>query len=117
MKQSEKIFENDFENNVENKKFVVSVHANDGAVMRVLGLIDRRGHRVVSLNMHMPTTTTFQLDIEVEAGTSRQDILIHQIKRLADVFNVLDINPRVIPQVKHEIPDARYSRHDAIFSW
>lgn len=102
---------------VENKKFVVSVHANDGAVMRVLGLIDRRAHRVVAMSMHMPTATTFQLDIEVEAGTPRQDILIHQIRRLADVFNVLDINPRVIPQAVLEVPDARYSRHDAIFSW
>lgn len=102
---------------IENKKFVVSVHANDGAVMRVLGLIDRRAHRVVRMNMHMPTDTTFQLEIEVEAGTPRQDVLIHQIKRLADVFNVLDINPRVTPQVTKEIEDARFSRRDAIFSW
>jgi len=104
-------------NSVENKKFVISVHANDGAVMRVLGLIDRRAHRVIALNMHMPTDSTFQLEIEVEAGSPRQDVLIHQIRRLADVFNVLDINPRVVPVVKHKVPDARYSRHDAIFSW
>ena len=103
---------------MESKKFVISVHANDGAVLRVLGLIERRGHRVMSMRSHMPTSDTFHLEVEIEPGTPRQDVLIHQIKRLADVFNVLDINPRAQVEPKKLLPPTmRYSRHDAIIQW
>lgn len=76
------------------QRFVVSMHANDGAVGRALGLIDRRGHQVVQMNMHMPTDTTYQLDLVLKDGTARQNVLLHQLNRLGDVFNVLCISER-----------------------
>lgn len=76
------------------QRFVVSMHANDGAVGRALGLIDRRGHQVVKMKMHMPTDTTYQLDLVLKDGTARQNVLLHQLNRLGDVFNVLCIRER-----------------------
>jgi acetolactate synthase regulatory subunit len=96
---------------VETKKFSIDLNANDGALLRVIGLIERRGHRVISMHSYMPTPVTFKLELEIEKGTPRQDVLIHQIKRLADVVEARDMTAEEL-QAGMQKNVLRYSRHD-----
>ena len=73
------------------KVLSIDISANDGAVLRVLGLTERRGHRVQKMHAYMPSSTSFKLEVQIEEGTPRQDVLIHQVKRLPDVVNAKDI--------------------------
>ena len=93
------------------KKISIDVNANDGAILRVLGLIERRGHRIITMHSFMPTDTRFKLEVEIEIGTPRQDILLHQIKRLGDVVDAKDLSAEEL-RVAMDAIAQRYSRHD-----
>ena len=95
------------------KKISIDINANDGAMLRVLGLIERRGHRVITMHSFMPTSTSFKLEVEIETGTPRQDVLIHQIKRLGDVIDAKDMSVEEL-RVAMDAIARRYSRHDVI---
>jgi len=95
----------------ETKKFSIDVSANDGAVLRVLGLIERRGHRVKAMHAFMQTPTSFKLEVEIEEGTPRQDVLVHQIKRLPDVVEAKDLTSEEL-----KANAVRYSRYDTFLS-
>ena len=100
--------------NIKNsKKIAIDINANDGAMLRVLGLIERRGHRVITMHSFMPTPTSFKLELEIELGTPRQDVLIHQIKRLGDVIDAKDLSTEELRAAMDAIVQ-RYSRHDVI---
>lgn len=102
-------------NKIETKKFSIELNANDGALLRVFGLIERRGHRVISMHSYMPTPSKFILEVEIEAGTPRQDVLIHQVKRLAEVIDAVDISAEELRKGMHTNV-LRYSRHDTIIA-
>lgn len=95
------------------KKISIDINANDGAILRVMGLIERRGHRVISMHSFMPTETSFKLEVEIETGTPRQDVLIHQIKRLGDVVDAKDLSAEEL-RAGMQSTVLRYSRHDVI---
>ena len=95
------------------KKIRIDINANDGAILRVLGLIERRGHRIITMHSYMPTPTSFKLEVEIEIGTPRQDVLIHQIKRLGDVVDAKDLSVEELRATMDAIVQ-RYSRHDMI---
>ncbi|MBT8142354.1 MAG: hypothetical protein HKN88_01935 [Gammaproteobacteria bacterium] len=97
----------------ETRRFAIDLHANDGALMRVLGLIDRRGHRVITMHSLMPSPTRFRLELEIEAGTPRQDVLIHQIQRLADVIKAVNLTEAELAEGLRK-NTLRYSRHDTM---
>jgi len=99
--------------NKDTKKISIDINANDGAILRVIGLIERRGHRIISMHSFMPTETTFKLEVEIEQGTPRQDVLIHQIKRLGDVVDATDLSAEAL-QAGINSTVLRYSRHDMI---
>jgi acetolactate synthase regulatory subunit len=99
---------------INTKKFSIDLNANDGALLRVFGLIERRGHRIITMHSFMPTPTTFKLEVEIEAGTPRQDVLIHQIMRLADVINASDLTAAEL-QAGMQANILRYSRHDMMY--
>jgi len=98
-------------NKIDTKKLSIDVNANDGALMRVIGLIERRGHRIITMHAFMPTKTSFKLEVEIERGTPRQDVLLHQIKRLGDVVDAKDLSKEELREVMDAIVQ-RYSRHD-----
>lgn len=100
---------------IETKKFSIELNANDGALLRVFGLIERRGHRIISMHSYMPTASTFILEVEIEDGTPRQDVLIHQVQRLADVIVAVDISAEELREGMHANV-MRYSRHDTIIT-
>ncbi len=100
-------------NKQNSKKIRIDINANDGAMLRVLGLIERRGHRIITMHSFMPTPTSFKLEVEIEIGTPRQDVLIHQIKRLGDVVDAKDLNAEELRETMDAIV-LRYSRHDVI---
>lgn len=102
-------------NKIETKKFSIDINANDGALLRIIGLIERRGHRVISMHSFMPTPTTFKLELEIEAGTPRQDVLIHQVQRLAEVIKATDISAEEL-QAGMKANVLRYSRHDMMYA-
>ena len=99
---------------IETKKFSIDISANDGAILRVIGLIERRGHRIITMHSFMPTPSTFKLEVEVEAGTPRQDVLIHQVKRLPDVIDATDLTAAELA-AGMQANIQRYSRHDMMF--
>ncbi len=100
-------------NQLYTKKISIDINANDGAILRVLGLIERRGHRVITMHSYMPTNTSFKLEVEIELGTPRQDVLLHQIKRLGDVVDAKDLTGEELAAVL-QATVKRYSRHDMI---
>ena len=95
------------------KKISIDLNANDGAILRVIGLIERRGHRIITMHSYMPTKTSFKLEVEIELGTPRQDVLIHQIKRLGDVVDAKGLSAEELRAVL-EATVQRYSRHDML---
>ncbi len=95
------------------KKISIDINANDGAILRVMGLIERRGHRVISMHSFMPSENSFKLEVEIENGTPRQDVLIHQIKRLGDVVDAKDLSAEDL-RAGMQSTVLRYSRHDVI---
>lgn len=105
-----KQIDHDFDK-AETKRFSILLHANDGALIRVLGLIDRRGHRVTAMHALMPTPVTFKLEVEIEKGTARQDVLIHQIMRLGDVISAVNLSEEELAAGMSD-SKTRYSRHD-----
>lgn len=102
--------------NIETKKFSIDLNANDGALLRVFSLIERRGHRIISMHSFMPTPTTFRMEVEIEAGTPRQDVLIHQVKRLAEVIDAIDISAAELA-AGMQANVLRYSRHDMMYEY
>jgi len=100
---------------IETKKFSIDINANDGAVLRVIGLIERRGHRVKAMHCFMPTATSFKLEVEIEEGTERQDVLVHQIKRLPDVVDAQNLSAEELRRGM-QTTQIRYSRHDTLIA-
>ena len=72
-----------------NIKLNITVKDCEGALVRLLGTIERRGHKLLQLNSRhcpgKPGAREFLLD--VDCGGRSPDVLVRQIRRLYDVLN------------------------------
>ena len=72
-----------------NIKLNITVKDCEGALVRLLGTIERRGHKLLQLNSRncpgKAGAREFLLD--VDCGGRSPDVLVRQIRRLYDVLN------------------------------
>ena len=65
----------------------LSLRSNEGALIRALGLTERRGFRLVSCHLQDAAMNQQRLDLTVSSSRSIQT-LRHQLERLHDVVEV-----------------------------
>ena len=66
----------------------IALNRVEGALVRVLGTIERRGHRVLNMNYEparFKAVTTQNLQMTVDCGDRSAEVLIRQLNRLWDV--------------------------------
>lgn len=68
----------------------IEIFETEGALLRLVGLIERRGFTISSMAMSAPSNGSARVTVELAArGTGRQiDVLTRQIERLFDVHAV-----------------------------
>lgn len=64
----------------------------EGSLIRVLGVIERRGYRLQQLQVRPAGPDSFQLSFSIES-TRDVSILVKQLERLFDVRDVLLVPP------------------------
>jgi acetolactate synthase regulatory subunit len=70
-------------------RLMIEFSAEEGAVSRLLGLIERRGFRVQRLKMGTRRHRgSIMVDVESRDPTRRMDVLSRQIGRLREVSSV-----------------------------
>lgn len=71
-----------------NIKLRITLKECEGALLRLLGTIERRGHRLLNLSSRQlsgtPTSRDFALDVDCRDRSP--DVLLRQIRRLFDVL-------------------------------
>jgi acetolactate synthase II small subunit len=74
-----------------NGRIEIGFAMNEGAVMRLLGLVERRGFEVCGISMAEATDgeAAIALDVRARDASRRLDIVAGQLQRLHDVRNVL----------------------------
>jgi acetolactate synthase regulatory subunit len=80
------------------ERLVVDFAPMEGAVLRLLGLVERRGFRVSGIGMtERPcgTQASLELDVVARDGGRRLDVLGLQLKRLHGVSDVTFAPPQV----------------------
>ena len=71
----------------------ISVHVTlrevEGALVRLLGTVERRGHRLIGVKCGTSVLRTKAQDlrIEVDCGERSPDVLLRQLSRLHDVLS------------------------------
>ncbi len=79
----------------------VQMHRSEGAIVRTLGLIERRGFSVVSIDALPPERSTdLRMQIRVESEARCFDALAGQLNRLRDVTyaGLLSDNAIALPE-------------------
>ena len=68
----------------------ISLSNAEGALIRVLGTIGRRGHKLLGLRSRIsnPGDDFQELLVDIDCGERSPDVLIRQIDRLYDVISV-----------------------------
>ena len=71
-----------------NIKLRVTLKECEGALLRLLGTIERRGHRLVHLSsrQHSNAELSRNLSLDVDCRDRSPDVLLRQIRRLFDVL-------------------------------
>lgn len=71
-----------------NIKLRITLNDCEGALLRLLGTIERRGHRLVNLNSWQAagSGSSRDLALDVDCGDRSPDVLLRQICRLYDVL-------------------------------
>ncbi len=69
----------------------IEFESAEGALLRLIGLVERRGYEVCSMNLPTPATGTMILDLGIMARDGDRDIgvLRRQIHRLTGVRRVM----------------------------
>ncbi len=72
-----------------NIKLRITLKDCEGALLRLLGTIERRGHRLVNLSSWQAAApdASRRLALDVNCGSRNPDVLVRQIRRLYDVLN------------------------------
>jgi acetolactate synthase-1/3 small subunit/acetolactate synthase II small subunit len=72
-----------------NQRLVVSFTPAEGAVVRMLGLVERRGYAVRRVNMEERIDgASMTIDLEPRDPARRVDVVARQLHRLVDVKSV-----------------------------
>jgi acetolactate synthase regulatory subunit len=73
-----------------NIKLNISIHQCEGALIRLLGTIERRGHRLLGLKSRVsgPAENVHRLVVDIDCGERSPDVLIRQLERLYDVISI-----------------------------
>lgn len=67
----------------------MSIHKVEGAMIRLLGLIERRGFSVTAMNAHSDESTQqVEITLQLRSCGRSVDILTRQIEKLYDVRSV-----------------------------
>lgn len=68
----------------------IEIFETEGALVRLLGLIERRGFTISSMAMSAPSNGSARVTVDVAArgGVRQIDVLTRQIERLFDVHAV-----------------------------
>jgi len=68
----------------------LSINNAEGALIRVLGTIERRGHTILGLGSRAsgPGDEIRELHVDVDCGERSPDVLIRQLDRLHDVISI-----------------------------
>ena len=70
-------------------RLLVQFAANEGALLRILGLIERRGYRIRQLDLaEEPNFSTLSILVEPRDAGRRPDVVSRQIGNLYDVRSV-----------------------------
>jgi acetolactate synthase regulatory subunit len=70
-------------------RLVIEFAANEGALLRILGLMERRGYRVRELEMKEEQPhSSLSILLEARDSSRRPDVLARQIGNLFDVRSV-----------------------------
>lgn len=69
------------------RKFECEIAQTEGSLIRVLGVIERRGHRLQELAVQPAGPDGFRLSFSIES-TRDVSILVKQLERLFDVRDV-----------------------------
>ena len=88
----------------------ISLNYVEGALIRLLGTIERRGHRLLGLSSRVcdPAENIQRLVVDIECGERCPDILIRQLERLHDVVS---INRYPRPEVVGYFEPGRRANH------
>ncbi len=68
----------------------ISINNAEGALIRILGTIGRRGHKLLGLRsrISIPGDYIQELLVDIDCGERSPDVLMRQIDRLHDVISV-----------------------------
>lgn len=76
------------------ERLVVSFTPAEGAVVRMLGLVERRGYAVRGVNMEeRGDRASMTIDLEPRDPARRLDVVARQLDRLVDVDSVSIVTP------------------------
>ena len=87
-----------------NIKLNISLNHVEGAVIRILGTIERRGHKLLGLRSRVPDPgdDIRELLVDVNCGERSPDVLMRQLDRLHDVISISrDGRSEVVPGPRH----------------
>lgn len=78
---------------------MISFTAAEGAVVRMLGLVERRGYALRGLAMEEhPTGASIVIDVEPRDSSRRVEVVARQLDRLVDVNSISILTaPQVSP--------------------
>jgi acetolactate synthase II small subunit len=69
------------------RTFEIELDHSEGALMRVLGTVERRGFGLVALNADKPDADSYALRLRID-GARDPDVLCRQLERLVEVRTV-----------------------------
>ena len=79
-----------------NRRLEIQLDDSEGALLRVLGTVERRGFALLELNAGKPDLESYALQLTLES-TRDAEVLCRQLERLVDVRTV-----RLLPEVVAE---------------
>jgi acetolactate synthase-1/3 small subunit/acetolactate synthase II small subunit len=75
------------------ERLVISFTPAEGAVIRMLGLVERRGYSLRGLAMEeQPNGASMVIDLEPRDSSRRVDVIARQLDRLVEVNSVSIVN-------------------------
>ena len=83
-------------------KLHVSMYNTEGALVRLLGTMERRGHRLLGIRSEQSFLgeNTQDLTIDLDCGERSPGLLARQLSRLHDVFEVEVNQDEDIPYIQ-----------------
>lgn len=92
------------------RKIECEIARTEGSLLRVLGLIERRGHVLHDLTVRVAGPGRFQLSLVLESQRDAE-VLVRQLERLFDVHDafLLPLEAALVHADVHAGPDFRAS--------